>query len=137
MFVRMFASPAVGLALMAAGSGQAAATRPRPAPPVVEMPAHMDEYSYRDALGAVWGYQSCGARASAATYRALGARLHEIEEMARAKGLGPTLDRVREEYNRLLAVSTMMPCARGPIAGLAGARRALAAFDWWVVHTRR
>jgi ketosteroid isomerase-like protein len=93
---------------------------------------HSDEYSYRDALGGLWNYESCGVRARAVDYRALAAELRSIESLARSKGLGPTLERVREDYNRLLAVATMMGCAGGPVAALAGARRAMADFRTWV-----
>jgi hypothetical protein len=89
-------------------------------------------HPYKSALGAVWNYQSCGARARRAAYIEITTTLHSIEAAAEAKGLGPTLERLRQEYHALLAVSTMMACARGPRAALAGARGALAAFRTWV-----
>jgi len=118
------------LALLPAGAGLAA----RPGGPAgSSRPAERsNEYSYRAALGALWNYRSCGVRARTATYRALAAELASIESLAWSKGLGPTLERVREEYNRLLAVATMRRCGGGPVAALARARRAMAAFRTWV-----
>jgi hypothetical protein len=118
---------ALALVLLAAGGASSLAAQPRGA-----APPRLDEYSYRSALGGFWNYQSCGANARAAAWRALAAELQSIESRARAKGLGPTLERVREEYNRILAVSTIMACAGGPVAALADARRAMAAFRTWV-----
>jgi hypothetical protein len=113
--------PCAGLAAQPGG----APAGPRPA-------ASFNEYSYSGALGGLWNYQSCGVRARAADYQALAAELRSIESLARSKGLGPTLERVRDEYNRLLAVSTMTACAGGSAAALAGARQAMAAFRTWV-----
>jgi hypothetical protein len=62
----------------------------------------------------------------------INAELRSIEAAAEAKGLGPTLERLRREYQALLAVSTMMACFRGPRTALADARRALQAFRAWV-----
>jgi hypothetical protein len=94
------------------------------------------EHSYQAALGALWNYQSCGVRARPAAYEALSARLRSLEAIARAKGLGPTLERVRREYNNILAVSTRTACSGGPVAALTRARRAMAAFQSWVDGAR-
>ena len=115
----------IALALVLLGGG---------AGPVAAQARHLDEYSYRGALGGLWNYQSCGVHARVTEIRALTAELHAIESRARPKGLGPTLERVREEYNRLLAVSTMTACGGGPVAALADARRAMAAFRAWVAQ---
>jgi ketosteroid isomerase-like protein len=120
---------ALALALLAAGAPLAAQPRAAPAAP---RPAGLpDEYSYRGALGGLWNYRSCGVHARAADYQALAAELRSIESLARSKGLGPTLERVRDEYNRQLAISLLMPCGGGPVAALAGARRAMAVFRTW------
>jgi len=119
---------AILLALLAAlEPSPAAQPAPAPAPP-----ARFAAHPYTSALGALWNYRSCGVHASAARYRALEAAVEAAEVAARAKGLGPELDRVRADYNAILAVSTMMACARGPVAALSGARRAVAAFQAWV-----
>ena len=120
----------IALALFASGIGQAMAVRPghAPAPPV----GHLDEYTYERALSAVWNFQSCGTRARPAAQAALAAELQSLEAMARAKGLEPVLERVRSEYQRLLSVALIMPCAGGPAAALARARQALTAFRAWV-----
>jgi hypothetical protein len=89
-------------------------------------------HPYKSALGAVGNYQSCGVDARRTSYLVINAELRSIEAAAEAKGLGPTLARLRREYQALLAVSTMMACAHGPAAALAGARRALQAFRAWV-----
>jgi hypothetical protein len=89
-------------------------------------------HPYKSALGAVWNYQSCGVHARRAAIIEITNRLRSIEAAAEAKGLGPTLERLRQEYDALLAVSTMMACARSPRAALAGAREALTAFGAWV-----
>jgi hypothetical protein len=91
-----------------------------------------NESSYRRALGTLWNYQACGVRARRAAYRSLAAELAAIERLARSKGLGPTLERLREEYNHMLAISLIMPCAGGPAAALARARLAMPAFRAWV-----
>jgi hypothetical protein len=121
---------ALFLVLLAAGAGLAA--QPGGAPAAPRPAGRINEYSYSGALGALWNYQSCGVRARAADAQALAAELRAIESLARSKGLGPTLERVRDEYNRMLAVSIMMGCAGGPVAALAGARRAMTAFRTWV-----
>ena len=128
---RLRTSITLALLLLAAGAGQPLAAQPAGAPAAPRQAGRSDEYSYRDALGGLWNYESCGVRARAADYRELAAELRSIESLARSKGLGPTLERVREEYNRLLAVSIMMGCAGGPVAALAGARRGMAAFRTW------
>jgi hypothetical protein len=87
-------------------------------------------HPYRSALGAVANYQSCGASGRRAS--SLDADLRANEAAARAKGLGPELDRIRREYQAMLAVSDMMACVHGPRGALADARRALAAFRAWV-----
>ena len=100
----------------------------RPAPdPLAGQP-------YKDALSSVWNYGSCGVHARRAANAEINDALRSIEAEAEAKGLGPTLERLRRELDALLAVSTMMPCARGAPAALAEARRALAAFRAWVAE---
>lgn len=89
-------------------------------------------HPYKSALGAVWNYESCGANARRAAYIEITTRLRSIEAAAEAKGLGPTLERLRQEYHALLAVSTTMACAGGPRAALACARGALLRFRAWV-----
>ena len=116
---------ALAFLLLAGAAGPASALQPARAP---------DETSYRGALAGVWNYRSCGAGARAADYRALEGELQSIEALARSKGLGPTLERVREEYQRMLAVSSTMACAGGPASSLADARRAMAAFRAWVAQ---
>lgn len=113
--------------LIAGAAGQALAVQPGGAP--VERFA---PHPYTTALGAVWNYQACGHRARAGRVAALNAALQAAEAAARAKGLGPVLDRQREQYNAILAVSTIMPCAQGPVAALARARGAVATFQRWV-----
>jgi hypothetical protein len=93
-------------------------------------------HPYKSALGAVWNYQSCGVNARRAAAIEITTRLRWIEAAAEAKGLGPTLERLRREYQQLLSVSTMMACARGPRIALAGARSALDAFEAWVADQR-
>jgi hypothetical protein len=121
---------AIALTLIAGGMSQALAAQPRRAPAPPPQAAPLDESSYRSALAGFANYQSCGV--NAAEYAALTAQLHAIEAAARAKGLGPTIDRVRQDYLNLLAVSTMTACGGGRIAALAGARRGMAAFQAWV-----
>lgn len=118
---------AIIVALFALGADKAAAAQAAPA-----QPARFAAHPYTSALGAVWNYRSCGVHASAARYRALEAAVEAAEAAARAKGLGPELDRVRADYNAILAVSTMMACAHGPVGALRDARRAVAAFQAWV-----
>jgi len=104
----------------------------RAAQPASVSPARFARHPYTSALGAVWNYRSCGVHARAAPYRALEAAVAAAEAAARARGLGPLLERLRADYNALLAVSTMMPCVHGAAASLRDARRAVAAFQAWV-----
>jgi hypothetical protein len=97
----------------------------------LDPPAALADHLYKSALGAVDNYLSCGANARTSQ---INAELRSIEAAAGAKGLGPMLERLRREYQALLAVSTMMACAGGPAAALAGARRALQAFRAWVAE---
>ena len=87
---------------------------------------------YKSALGAVANYQSCGVHARRVALLDLTAGLRSAEAAAVAKGLGPTLERLRQEYEALMAVSDMAACAGGPRRALAGARGAVAAFRAWV-----
>ena len=123
------------LALIAAGGGPGLA-QPVPSPPgAPAAPVRQTgSHPYKTALGAVANYGSCGVRARAAPYRALTAAMREIEAAAAARGLGPTLERLRQEYYQLLAISTMMACSRGPDRALADARAAVAAFRTWVAE---
>jgi ketosteroid isomerase-like protein len=120
----------MALAFIAGGLSQAGAAQPHraAAPPARTIP--LDESSYRSALGGLTNYQTCGV--DAAALAGLNAQMHAIEAAARAKGLGPTIDRVRQDYLNLLAVSTMTACGGGPVAALADARRGIAAFQAWV-----
>ena len=113
----------VAAVAMAAGAGQAVAW---------QSPARLTNHPYTSALSGFANYLSCGARARAREARALERALHETEAAARAKGLGPEMERVKRDYLALLAVSSRMACARGPAAALAGARAAMRAFRAWV-----
>jgi hypothetical protein len=106
---------------VAPSAGEAATPAPRFAP-----------HPYKSALAAVANYRGCGVRARAAPYQALTGEMRDIEAAAAAKGLGPTLERLRREHYELLSISTIMACVRGPIPALAEARRAVAAFRAWV-----
>lgn len=130
--VRLPIPAVIALILLAAGAGRPLAAQPARAPAQASPSGQADEYSYRGALGALWNYRSCGVRARAADFQALAAELRSIESLARSKGLGPTLQMLRDRYDRLLAVATMMGCASGPVPALARARRAMAAFRTWV-----
>src|SRR4051812_22978784 len=76
-------------------------------PPVSPLAPH----PYKSALGAVGNYQSCGVNARRTPAAELDGELRSIEAAAEAKGLGPLLERLRREYQQLLAVSDMMACA--------------------------
>ena len=117
------------LAIFAAGTGQATGGQARGAGTA---PARFTNHVYTSALAAFANYQSCGFRARARELNRLGTALRAAEEAARAKGLGPELDRVKRDYLALLAVSTMTACARGPVAARNGAREAIRAFRTWV-----
>jgi len=125
---------ALALVLAVAGSAPSLAAQLASGQPDVRPTVPPTEYSYIAAQEAVWNYQTCAGRDRLATYQALVAELGSIESLARSKGLGPTLQRVREEHNRLLAISSRMlrRCAGGPSAALARARQAIAAFRTWV-----
>src|SRR3954453_3763041 len=124
---------AIAIAATVLGTGRSAAQPARvPASQIGPPAGPLADHPYKSALGAAANYQSCGVNARRTSYLAIDAELHAIEAEAEAKGLGPTLARLRREYEALLAVSTMMACARGPAAALAGARRALEAFRAWV-----
>lgn len=114
--------------LVAGAAGQALAVQPD-APAAAERLARQP---YVGALAAVANYHGCGVRAIAARAAELNAALQAGEAAARAKGLGPTLERQREHYHAMLAVSTMVVCVQGPAPALASARRALADFRRWV-----
>jgi hypothetical protein len=118
------------LALLAAGAGQAMAAPPVRAP--LQPPMPRDELSYEGALDGLMNVQTCRVHADGGAIAALDAQLHAIEAAARAKGLGPTLDRVRERWQAMLAIESRMACGGGPAAALAGARRGVAAFQAWV-----
>lgn len=124
---------ALALALLAAAAAApAAAQRGLPTRPLPPVPA--DEHSYIAAQEAVENFRTCNIRRGrAGELQALAAELAAIESLARAKGLGPVLERVREEHLRMLAVSSRMwvACAGGPDGALAAARQALAAFRTW------
>jgi len=122
---------AAALCAFAAGMGDAQPARlPASvlAPPAQRFAAH----PYKSALSAVANYQSCGVHARRGALVEITETLRSIEAAAVAKGLGPTLERLRQEYYELRAVSTMAACAWGPRRALAGARGALADFRAWV-----
>jgi hypothetical protein len=89
-------------------------------------------HPYESALSAVANYQSCGALARSRAAREVTIALREIEAAALAKGLGPTLERLRRDYHATMAVATTTACAGGPVRALAEARSALRAFRAWV-----
>lgn len=117
----------IALASLAAGPLQA---RPAPARPTI---GHSLGLPYISALDALANYQSCGVRAREAEFARLDALVRQSEAAPRAKGLGPLLEELRRDWQAILAVSSRMACARGPVAALAGARRAVRAFQAWVV----
>jgi len=98
------------------------------APPTERFAPH----PYTSALGAVANYQSCGFHVRAAAWRTLERGLHASEADATLKGLGATLERLRQDYYALRAVSSTTACGGGPRRALAYARRAVAAFRAWV-----
>jgi len=61
-------------------------------------------------------------------------RASASEADATLKGLGATLERLRQDYYALRAVSSTTACAGGPRRALAYARRAVAAFRAWVAE---
>ncbi len=126
---------AVALAVIAAGPTCLPAQPVAPSAGEAATPAQrFARHPYKSALGAVANYRGCGARAGAAPYQALTGEMRDIEAAAAAKGLGPTLERLRREYYELLSISTIMACVRGPGPALADARRAVAAFRAWVAE---
>jgi hypothetical protein len=100
---------------------------PAVAPPLQPFASH----PYKSALVAVGGYTACARRPQAADAHALEAELRAIEALAVARGLGPTLERLRHEYLMMLAISSRT-CVPGTPETLASARRALADFRAWV-----
>ncbi len=113
---------------------QALAAQPGGAPAdEIRTPAErFAPHPYKSAMDTLANYQSCGMHARAADLAALTAELRSIESLARAKGLGPTLERLRQDYLDLLAISSRVACAGGATAALANARRAMADFRTWV-----
>jgi hypothetical protein len=120
----------IALALSAVSTG-AAQAQPAPASPARPANQRFAPHPYKTALGALANYQSCGVHVRAAAFAALNGAFREAETAARAKGLGPHLDELYHDWQALLAVSTMMACARGPAGALAGARTAVRAFQAW------
>lgn len=119
------------LALLALAGGSSGAQSAQPGGAPAERLRPLDEQTYRSALAGLASYQSCGR--DAAQLAALSAQLRSIEAAARAKGLGPRLDRVRQHYMDMLAVSIMRAaCERGPVPPLVQARRTMADFQAWV-----
>ena len=74
----------------------------------------------------------CVTADHAADARTLEAELREIEALAMARGLGPILDQVRQEYLALRAISSSV-CVPTTPAVLASAHGALADFRAWVI----
>ena len=99
-----------------------------PAPARVRFAPH----AWTSALDALVNYQSCGVDARAGELARLNAAVRASEAAARAKGLGPLLDELRNDWQALLAVSTRVACGGGPVAALAAARAAVRAFQAWV-----
>ena len=133
--VHSVSGKAIALALIVFAAGPAPTQPARLPASVLDPPAQrFAPHPYKSALGAVANYQSCGVHARAAAYREITAALRAIEAAAEAKGLAPTLERLRREYYELRAVSTMTACGGGARRALAGARRALAAFRTWVAE---
>ncbi|MEA3013255.1 MAG: hypothetical protein QOD42_1800 [Sphingomonadales bacterium] len=122
------------LALFGAAAVQTLAAQPGGSAPAGENRPAAERFAshpYKSALGALANYRSCGVRVRAARYNALATALRSIESLAEAKGLAPTLSRLRQDYYDLLAVSTMAACGGGPAAASARARRAIADFRAW------
>lgn len=126
----------ISLAMLAAGMNPpATAQAADPLAGAVAAPAQrFANHPYKSAMGAVANYGSCGYRTRPADYQALAAELQSIETRARAKGLGPTLERLHREYMFLLSVSTMVMCTTGPADALRGAHRTLDTFRTWVAE---
>ena len=119
----------IALLCLAGGASGAQSVQPGASPAAQLRP--LDEQSYRAALAGLAHYQTCGR--DAAQLAALTAVFHSIEAAGRAKGLGPTLDRVRQQYMDLLAVSTMrVACGADRATALVQARRTMADFQAWV-----
>ena len=117
----------IALALFAAGIAPAQA---QPAAANEASPAQA--HPYISALGSLANYQSCGVHARASVLAGLRRMFRASEAAARAKGLGPTLDRLRRGYEAMMAVTDVMACGGGPAAALAGARNAVRGFQAWV-----
>jgi hypothetical protein len=120
------------LAVFSAGPGLAAQPGGAPAGQAGAPAGVWTSHPYKSAISAVANYGSCGIHADAALYSGLNAALRSLEAAAVAKGLGPTLERLRREYEALMAVADVMACAGGPAGALAEARGAVAAFRAWV-----
>ena len=131
-FPRLFLT--IAACVLAAGAAMAPATQPArvPATAIAPPAGPLSSHPYKSALGAVANYQSCGVHARRAALVEVTEALRSIEAAAMAKGLGPTLERLRQEYYQLRAVATMAACAGKPRRALAGARGALADFRAWV-----
>lgn len=122
---------AIIAALFGAGVEPAAAGQPAANPPV-----RAARHPFPWALGAVANYQSCGVHARADQVRALNARLRAAEARARTNGMGAQLDRLRADYEAMLAVADMAACAWGPAEALRRARSAVRDFEYWAAHAR-
>jgi hypothetical protein len=120
---------AILLAFAAGGVSRAQAAQPG-VPPAAQARA-LDQHTYQAALAGLGYYQGCGR--DAGELAALTAQFHSIEAAARAKGLGPTLDIVRQQYQNMLAVEIRMArCGRDRVSPLVEARRTMADFQAWV-----
>ena len=120
----------LALAVFGGSAGQVLAAQPG-GPPAGQA-EHWTSHPYKSAIAALANYGSCGIHRHTATYMALTADLRSLEAAAVAKGLGPTLERLRQEYEALMAVADVMACGGGPVRALAEARNAVAAFRAWV-----
>jgi len=118
----------IALAVLAATGAAQAQPAGGPAPARVRFAPH----AWTSALDALVNYQSCGVDARAGELARLNAAVRASEAAARAKGLGPLLDELRNDWQALLAVSTRVACGGGPVAALAAARAAVRAFQAWV-----
>jgi len=121
----------IALALFAVGTGVVQA-QPAPANQAGPTRVRFAPHPYTSALDALTNYQSCGVDGRTLALTQLDRLFRASETAARAKGLGSLLDELRRDYLALLAVSTRVACARGPISALAGARASVRAFQAWV-----
>jgi hypothetical protein len=95
-------------------------------------PVRFTTHPYRSAIEALDDLQMCGTNSEMAELPILTAKLRAIEALAVSRGLGPTLEQVRQQYRDLLAISSRTACVRGSRPALAPTRQAIEAFRTWV-----